>query len=381
MNIESLLAKIELFEECAINSGFKRDLKDFTQSIQQSHNKNLTFLKKLSQKIKDYLIICENNSLDSELDILLKQSKPFTKLNALEQLENLDENGEIPTNSYWTTFNSILNTLTKALGENANEISSLKEVFIQYVHKKEQESTEEQKVLMSLIFKDLKSTSSLREFSKVLNKWDRTLVLYHTLLKSESPKEISLVQIQNGSIDVIFNIDIDISIDLTKIVYTGLQGCAAYLLYKFKGKEMMESFKYNEKLIKLEEQKEKLMLDNIKYSVKELVLEQHKERLKLDPKIDTVSVEKKADEVSKVITEHIIKGNEIKLLNPPKENDEEEIEEKEDPAQDLKAITTIVRERYKKLDEKEKLVLLEKYTIKEKEEKTPHKNKNNQTNK
>lgn len=368
MNIESLLAKIELFEEFVIDSGFKRDMTDFAQSIQQNQNKNLVFLKKLSQKIKDYLIICDNNSLDSELDILLKKSTPFTKLGTLEKLNKIDKDGEISTNSYWTAFNTELNALIKILATNTSEINSVKAVFTQYAHKEDKENIHEQKALMSLIFKDLKTTGSLKEFSKTLSKWDRTLIMYHTLLKSESPKEISLVEIQNGSIDVIFNIDLDISIDLTKIVFAGLNGCAAYLLYKLKGKEMMTSFMSNEKLMKLEEQKEKLMLNNIKDSVKHLVLEQHTERLKLDNKIDTASVEKKAEEISKVITEHIIKGNEIKLLNPPKEEDEE-IEEQEDPSQELKAVTTIVRERYKKLDEEEKLVLLEKYTIKDKEEK------------
>ena len=64
--------------------------------------------------------------------------------------------------------------------------------------------------------------------------------------------ENSLVEIQNGSIDVIFNIDLDVAIDLTEIIKTGLKVYGAYLLYKTKlGKEMISSFMGNKKLIDL----------------------------------------------------------------------------------------------------------------------------------
>lgn len=51
MNIASILNKIKLFEELVIESGFKRDAIDYHQSIQQAHNRNLTFMKDLSETI------------------------------------------------------------------------------------------------------------------------------------------------------------------------------------------------------------------------------------------------------------------------------------------------------------------------------------------
>ena len=65
MNIESLISKINLFETLIIKSGFKRDINDYLQSIQQGQNQNLVFMKDLSQKVKNKLIECENFGLES----------------------------------------------------------------------------------------------------------------------------------------------------------------------------------------------------------------------------------------------------------------------------------------------------------------------------
>ena len=45
--------------------------------------------------------------------------------------------------------------------------------------------------------------------------------------------------------------------------------------------------------------------------------------LKLTKKIDKTSSKVKIEEVSSVITDHIIKGNELKLLTPPKTVEED----------------------------------------------------------
>jgi hypothetical protein len=41
MNIESILDKIDLFEDLVIESGFRRDIADYSQSISQAQNRNL----------------------------------------------------------------------------------------------------------------------------------------------------------------------------------------------------------------------------------------------------------------------------------------------------------------------------------------------------
>ena len=188
------------------------------------------------------------------------------------------------------------------------------------------------------------------------------LLVYHTLLTSESPDEISLVEIQNGSIDVIFNIDFDIALDLTELIKIGLKVYGAYLLYKSKtAKEIILSYMGNAKLIKQEKEREKLMLENIKESIYQKALEQHKERIKIDKNIEKTSIEVKLEEVSSVITDHIIKGNELRLLTAPEDLEEDEV----DLGIELREETAIVRERFKKLEPSEKQFLLEKYAIKE----------------
>ena len=93
-------------------------------------------------------------------------------------------------------------------------------------------------------------------------------------------------------------------------------------------------------------------------------MDQHKEYLKLDAPPSKTGANKKADEVAKVITDHIVKGNEVKLLTPPKPTEEGE----PDLSSELRTETSIVRERWKKLDGKEQQLLLDKFTIKEEDE-------------
>lgn len=323
-------------------------------------------MKDLSKKIKESLIFFENNSLDSELNGVLRENEPFTSLEILSDLEELDSDNEIAGPQYFQKFNAILNRIQSSIQSNETELNQVKTTFDKYASDDNDYDSKQEQAVMSLIFKDLESTGSLKEFSKVLNRWNRTLLIYHTLLKSESPKEIPLVEIQNGSIDVIFNIDFDIAIDLTELIKTGLKVYSAYLLYKSKtAKEIIASYMGNRKLIATEKEREKLMLDNIKDSIKLKALEQHKENLKLDSPPTKTGATKKADEVAKVITDHIVKGNEIKLLTPP----EPEEEDKPDISSELRTETATARERWKKLDEKERQLLLEKYTIKEDDDK------------
>lgn len=359
MNIESLISKIKLFDNLIIKSGFRRDVFDYIQSIQQGQNRNLVFMKDLSQKVRTKLIESDNFGLENELIIVLRDSEPFTKLNTVEELDELDGDTEIVGNAYFSKFNQILNSLLQNIDKNKKELDGVLSIFEKYISNESEYESDEEQAIVSLIFKDLKSTGSLKEFSKVLNRWNRMLLVYHSLLTSDSPKEISLIEIQNGSIDVIFNIDFDIAVDLTELLKTGLKVYSAYLLYKSKtAKEIIASYMGNPKLIKQEKEREKLMLENIKDSISQKALEQHKERIKIDKKIEKTSLKVKIEEVSSVITDHIIKGNELRLLTPPEPEEEEK-----DLSEILREETAIVRERYKKLNPKEKQLLLDKYTI------------------
>jgi len=373
MNIESLLNKVHLFESLIIISGFKRDITDYFQSIQQSQNQNLVYMKDLSSRIKNSFQNFENNTLDNELFYLLKDSSPFTEEDTVSELDELDNDSSISSNEYFSKLYNILNTLINSITENENEVEKLKNVLIKYSIKETEMLSSEGNALVSIIFKDLKSTGTLKEFTKSLNKWNRALLIYYTLLKSDSPEEIDLIEIQNGSIDVVCNIDFDVSLDLTKVVMKGLAVYGAYLLYKSKtAKEIIASYMGNKKLIATEKEREKLMLLNIHETLRDTINEQHKENLKKDKKIDKQGVEKKIDEVSKVIAEHIIKGNEIKLLTygPQDEKDleDESKENTKELAEKLRESTSIIRERFNLLETEDKQLLLETYTIKEEDE-------------
>lgn len=368
MNIESLLSKIKLFNELVIDSGFIRDVIDYRQSIGQPQNQNLVFMKNLSKNITTNLVNFENNSLDSELQHVLRTTEPFTSLNTLEELEVLNVDKEVNGQQYFQKFNIILTQLQQSITSNQSELADVKIMFNKYVTDQKDYEKDSEQAIMSLIFKDLKSTGSLKEFAKILQRWNRTLLTYHTLLKSNSPKEISLVEIQNGSIDVIFNIDFEVAIDLTELIKTGLKVYGAYLLYKSKkAREIIDSYMGNKKLIEMEVEREKLMLDNIKDSIKLKAIEQHNTNLQEDENLSKTSVQKKADEVAKVIADHIVKGNEVKLLTPPKIEKDDENET--DLESELRKETAIVRERYKKLNSEEKQLLLEMYTIKDEDDK------------
>jgi hypothetical protein len=362
MNIESLIEKINLFDELIIDSGFRRDVNDYIQSIQQSQNRNLVFMKDLSTRIKDLLVNADNYSLGSELKIALRDSAPFTELKTLSQLEEIDNDTDLDAAEYFQKFNVILAQLLQGIDSNVTELDNSRKFFEKYSVGTKEHDLKEDQALMSLVFKDLKTTKSLKEFSKVVHRWNRTLIVYHTLVKSETPDDVSLVEIQNGSIDIVFNINFDVAIDLAELTTIGLKVYGAYLLYKSKrAREIIDSYMGNKKLIQMEKERETIMLDNIKESIASKALEQHTERLKTDKKIDKAGVDKKIDEVSTVITDHIIKGNEIKLLTPHKDTDE--TTDKKDLTRELKEESAIVKERYKQLSKDDKKLLLDKYSI------------------
>ncbi len=362
MNIESLVYKIDLFQKIIITSGFRRDIEDNIQSIQHGQNQNLAYMKDLSNKIKTQFNEFENYSLHDEISVVLKDTQPFTNLNSKVQLDEIDSDSEIAAPVYFQKFNQILHQLLQRIDQNNGELTQIRAVFSKYVDSSDELESADNQAIVSLIFKDLNTTTSLKEFSKVLQRWNRTLIIYHTLLKSESPDDIQLVEIQNGSIDVIFNFDFDISIDLTELIKTGLKVYGAYLLYKSKrAREIIDSYMGNKKLIEMEKERETLMLNNIKESIAQQALEQHKKRLKEDRKIDKTGIDKKIEQVSSVITDHIIKGNEVKLLTPP---EHEEGKEK-DLSEELMEETAIVRERFKSLGKIDQQLLLDKYSLKE----------------
>lgn len=130
-----------------------------------------------------------------------------------------------------------------------------------------------------------------------------------------------------------------------------------------KAREIVETYFGNKKLIKSEKERENELLENIGSTINRKLLQQHKSLKKKDTTINSESTTKKIDEVSKVLSEHIIKGNDIKLLIAL--DDEEENDESQKLLEDIKKASLEVRNHLKKLGTDDKRLLLEKYTIKE----------------
>ena len=123
MNIESIVQKSDLFKELVINSGFKRDVIDYYNSIQQAQNHNLIFMKDLSNRIISSLEFFEQNNLDKELELILKDEESFLSLEIKEKLLYLNNDIEINGKIYFTEFNQILKLLNQSISKNETEIN------------------------------------------------------------------------------------------------------------------------------------------------------------------------------------------------------------------------------------------------------------------
>ncbi|MCC2508068.1 hypothetical protein LJX78_00355 [Methanimicrococcus blatticola] len=318
----------------------------------------MTFMKDLSMKIRKTLEEIEDNEIDDDLALLLKETKPFTDLKTKMKLEELDKNTEIEAEAYYQNFQHLLKDLLNKIEKNEQEIAGINGVFSKYVENEEIES-EEGQALVSLIFKDNQTTKRLEKFADSLYHWNRALLTYNSLLRSECPEDISLVEIQNGSVDVIFETEPEIAADLAESVKVGLTAFGAYLARKSMTKDIIESYLGNEKLIRLEKQIDELMLDNVKESVAGKIEEQYTTAIR-NGGGTSVFVDEKINEISMVLTEHIIRGNELKLLTPLGTDSESGITISED----LRRKSVLVQKRLRQLDAKDRKSL-EEYTIKE----------------
>ncbi|HIB47956.1 MAG TPA: hypothetical protein EYN07_05715 [Flavobacteriaceae bacterium] len=366
MNIQSLLEKIRLFENLVVESGFKRDVDGFIESISPQQNRqNLQLFQDIAGKIQAYLIEIYQSDLPEALQSLLPTDKirPFTETDHIEKLNEILDDKELPTEQFFNKLNNLLSNLKSQIEKNRAELNRLKTVFQNYADYDQIDIDSNEYAVISIIFKDLKTTQSLKEFSKVLRKWNTTLVIYHQLLTSGSPKEIELVEVQNGSIDVILNIDVDIAVDLVELIELGFKVFGGYLLYKSKAKEIIATYFGNKKLLKQEEDREKEMLDNIQVAIKSKIKEQHEKALVEDKKVDKTSIDVKVNDVASTLTEHIVKGNDIKLLAVP-----EDYEDMKAVGEEMKTASISNRRELKKLTDVDRTKLIEKYEVKEEDE-------------
>ena len=360
MNIQSLVSKIDLFKNLVIDSGLKRDIDGYISSIApQQNQENLSLFKDISVDIEIKLSkIYESDLPESLMDLFPNMNPaPFTSVDHLNTIRELIDDTELPTPQYFSKLNSFLGELKNHIILNDKKLDSLRTIFEVYVVSEQDDINENHEAIISLIFKDNKTVTSLKDFSKALNRWNRTLHIYHQLITSNIPEEIELVEIQNGSIDVVVNIDVNVVTDFVELVRLGFEVYGGYLLYKSKASDIVKTYFGNKVLLKLEEKREKEMLENISLSIKEKLLEQHKRAIVNDKEIEKTSIDTKITDITNVLSEHIIKGNDIKLLAAPNEN-----EELMENAEEIRGKSIQNRKLLRDLPEEDRTKLLERYS-------------------
>ena len=373
MNINSMIMKIKSFNDYIVDSGFFRDIQEFLKTISQTqNNQNIVLLRDIINKVLQHLNVIINSDVPNDLKLLLPMPniELFSPKKHLEELDELVADAQIDTAQSYAKLNKILTDIKNQLTSNQAELNKLQTVLMPY-YEKDKEIFE--KAVISFIFRDADTINNLKRFAQILERWNRTLHIYHQLTSSKSPKDVELVNIQNGSLDVILNINLDIALSLTEIVKCGFLVFGGYLAYKSKVHEIVETYFGDKQLIKSEEERESRLLNNIGETIKRKLLEQHKDFIKKDKKINKESINKKVDEVSRVLAEHIVKGNDIKLLiDFPDEVSNEDAEgqdQKNTLIEETSKASFKVRKYLRDLTTKETKLLIDKYTMKEGEEK------------
>ena len=243
---------------------------------------------------------------------------------------------------------------------NIAEIEKIKKFITPYIDTEIQSVTDENAAILSIIFKDKKTITNLKEFTKNIIAWNRTLPIYHQILSSSSPSDIKIVEIQNSSIDVMISFDVNIALNLVEVFKVGFKCYAAYLSYKKIIAPIVDAYFGNQKLLKSEKAREEELLNNISLAIEDTIKKQHSEALKKDKKIEK-DIDKKVEHVTNLITSHIIKGNDIKLLTYPNSENEELNEQRRNSKKELQLKSSEVRIAIKELPEAELTKLLEQY--------------------
>lgn len=361
MNIQTIANDIKFFNEEIVESGFKRDIQDLVSSLPNNQN-NIVTLRESANKVFDFLNELYNSDFPESLKRLLPDKKvpPFTEQKSFEQLKELISDKQIAQPAFFQKLNQILTQLNQQIITNFTKINEIQTFLTPYLSTEKELIAKEHKAIISIIFKEKQTITNLKYFTKNIQAWNRILPLYHQVLKSSSPEEIEILEVQNGSIDFIFNFDFDIALNLVDLFKEGFKCYLAYLSYKTMSGPIAQTFLGNKDLMSKQKEIEDGMLDNIGTSILQKAIAQYKKAKKIDTKIDS-NIDKKVDQISKLISSHIIKGNDIKLLAIPESTEKETNDKEIDLGGEIRKISTEVRNKLKSLPVNEMKKLLDKY--------------------
>lgn len=352
MTVRKIIELVDFIKTIIGSEQYSSVLQDQIVTIQNNPN-NLVLLKEITDKTITSFEKLKEKEIPELLDkVLVEKVKPFTQDTFYQQLLDLKEANYPDPGSQYNTLNTILIQIQARVNQNIAEIDKIKETVEPFLTRDFSELQKEDNALFAIIFNNVNSYNNLKTLSFELKNWDRGLFIYQQIISDETPKPFEIVEVDQGSIEVVLNLIFEVGEKLLDLFKTGLEVYAAYLAYKTVIHDnLIKSYKGNLLLLKSEEEREKLLLENVKIAVKEELKKQAKKTKKHE------ALEKKIEEVTKLITEHIIKGNSVKLLSAP--TDKEKVLEKE---QEKEYFYIRSKSDYKKLDETTKQLLLTDFT-------------------
>ena len=363
MNMEQMRDNIRHFTREIIDSGFKRDIDDYLSSL-PSHQSNIITLRDIAKTVLAALEKIYESDMPDALRSLLPTGakKPFTETPHNEFLQTLVNDTQIQLPDFFSQLQKRLTQLKSQLTDNQSALNDIQQFIAPYISEDEERIAAADLAIISIIFKERNTITQLKQLASALVTWNRTLPIYHQLLKSESPKDIEIVEVEHGSIDLVINLNIDVALNLVELFDLGFKVFAAYLSYKKMIEPLVASYHGNKKLIELDREKEVLMLENIGKAIHCEIVKQHKAAKKADSKVDATAIDKKVELVEKLITSHIVKGNDIRLLAVP-----EKAEQNSDPRamqskiEAYRKTSTEARQLLRQMPQGEQQKLLEAY--------------------
>jgi len=357
MNIETLNDSVKSFKQQIIDSGFTRDLTDYVASIPKNQG-NIVGLKEIARSVLTQLQKIHSGDLPAALVRLFPAEKPipFTERDYHIQLEQLLEDKAMQQEQFYNNLNGLLTKLRNDLDSNSQEVNKIAAFIEPYVSKERVDLEASDKAVFSIIFNDEKTISELSELSKTIALWNRTLPLYHQLVTKTSSENIRLLEVQNGSIDLVINLNAHVAVSFAHLFKVGFMAYGAYLAHKKNLLALAQGYLKNRKLLALDEEKDKLLLENIHESVAAEAKEQH---MQAAGKGQVDNPEKIVERVSALVTSHIVKGNDVKILALPAGGGTGE--EAQSEISELREVSASVRNAFKELPAKEKQLLLSHY--------------------
>jgi len=361
MNLEILRHHIETFQREVIESGFRRDVQDYMSTVSNNSN-NIVILRDIAVKVLAALDTMYHGDLPAALSALMpaKSIRPFTEGKHDVSFRTLLQNSAIRQDQFYSQLHDLLEKLNSQLEQNTTEVNRIKTFVDPFLARETTALADANTAILSVAFKEERTITSLAQLTKTFQAWNRALPIYHQLLRSDSPEDIEIVEVQNGSVDLVIKLNVDVAVNLAQLVKIGLQGYAAYLSYKLLIKPITDTYRGNQKLLQAEEEREKVLLENIGTAVEEEVARQHDAAKKVDKDIHGTSVKRKIEEIAQLVTAHIVRGNDIKLLAVP-QTDKQKAQMA--VADDLRSTSADARSKLRELPPAARQKLIEAYSI------------------